>query len=145
MDKYVTEFRGQQAFFQLCKMAKDSKWTDPSLNNPKVEYYNECTKANSVAKSILSKIIDKQLVLRDLKLNTGDAKGLRDNFMNHQNLVNKLYLDQNGLDGNQLAYILEGFAQQKQLYNLTIQGSSFNEAGAEQIANMLKRRVPDHL
>jgi len=91
-------------------MAKDSKWTDTSINNPRVQYYNECTKANSVAKPILSKIIEKQLVLRDLKLNTGDAMGLRDNLMNHRDLVNKLYLDENGLDGNQLSFILEGFS-----------------------------------
>lgn len=56
-----------------------------------------------MAKPILSKIIEKQLVLRDLKLNTGDAMGLRDNLMNHRDLVNKLYLDENGLDGNQLS------------------------------------------
>ena len=91
-------------------MAKDSKWTDTTINNPRVKYYNECTKANSVAKPILSKIIEKQLVLRDLKLNTGDAMGLRDNLMNHRDLVNKLYLDENGLDGNQLSFILEGFS-----------------------------------
>ena len=66
-----------------------------------------------MAKPILSKIIDKQLVLRDLKLNTGDALGLRDNLMNHQQLINKLYLDSNGLDGNQIAHILEGFSYQK--------------------------------
>ena len=99
MDQYATEFRGQQAFYMLCKQAKDSKYTDPTLNNPRMQYYNECTKANSVAKPILSKIVDKQLVLRDIKLNTGDSMGLRDSLMNNLTLVNKLYLDNNGLDG----------------------------------------------
>jgi len=80
-----------------------------------------------------------------LKLNTGDAMGLRDNLMTEPDLVSKLYLDQNGLDGDQLAFILEGFGYQKQLVNLTIQGSAVNEATAEQISNMLKRKVPDHL
>lgn len=59
MNKYVDEFRGQQAFFQLLKMAKDSRFTDPNLNEKRVQYYNECTKANSVAKPLLTKIFDK--------------------------------------------------------------------------------------
>lgn len=52
-----------------------------------MQYYAACTKNNSVAKSILSKIIDKGLVLRDLKLNDGDSEGLRDNFMLDSDLV----------------------------------------------------------
>lgn len=46
----------------------------------------------------MSKIIDKTLILRDLKLNSGDAIGLRDNMMTDPDLVSKLYLDHNGLD-----------------------------------------------
>ena len=121
IDKYFDEFRGQQAFYSLCKNALDSKWTDPNLNNPRMQYYAACTKNNSVAKPILSKIIDKALVLRDLKLNSGDAEGLRDNFMMDPELIQKLYLDHNGLEDNQLAAILEGLKYQKQLINLSIQ------------------------
>lgn len=99
MDRYVTEFRSQQAFFQVCKMAKDSRFTDPTLNNPLVQYYNECTKANTVAKPLLSKIVDRRLVLRDMKLNTGDAMGLRDAFTHHTNLISKLFLDNNCMSG----------------------------------------------
>ena len=40
-------------------MAKDSRFTDPNLNEKRVQYYNECEKANSVAKPLLSKIFDK--------------------------------------------------------------------------------------
>lgn len=39
MDKYVNEFRGQQAFYSLVKRANDSKWTDPNLKNTRVQYY----------------------------------------------------------------------------------------------------------
>ena len=78
MAKYVSEFRGQQAFYSLCKMAKDGRFSDPDQPNTRVKYYNKCTQANSVAKAILSKISDKQLVLRDVKLNSGDAMGLSD-------------------------------------------------------------------
>ena len=87
-------------------MAKDSKWTDPNVINPRVQYFSACTKNNSVAKPILSKIIDKALVIRAIKLNTGDAEGLRSNFMMEPDLITKLYLDQNGLDDSQLALIL---------------------------------------
>lgn len=123
MDKYLEEFRGQQAFFQICKMAKDSKFTDPAMANPRIQYFNECTKANSVAKSILSKIIDKQLLLRDLKLNVGDSSGLHESMMNDPNLVSKIYLDNCGLDDNKLATILEGFNAQSQTISLRVQGN----------------------
>lgn len=73
---------------------------DPSVKNSRMQYYTACTKANSVAKPIMSKIIDKALVLRDLKLNSGDSMGLRDNMMTDPDLVSKIYLDQNGLDAS---------------------------------------------
>ena len=113
--------------------------------NPRVQYYNECTKANTVAKPILSKIIDKQLVIRDILLNVGDSKGLQDNLMYNPDLINKLYLDSNGLDGNQLANICEGLCYQKEIFNLTVQGNSLNENTVEHISKLLKRKVPDNL
>lgn len=109
MDKYMEEFRGQQAIFQTFKVAKDSKYTDPNCQNPRVQYFNECTKANSMAKPILSKIIDKQLLLRDLNLNAGDAKGLQESMAADENLVHKIYLDNCGLDDTRLAQIVDGF------------------------------------
>ena len=145
MDKYVNEFRGQQAFFKLCKMAMDSRFTDPNLHNPQFDYYNQCTLNKTMAKSLLSKIVDKQLVLRDMKLNSGDSRGLRDDLMNHDSLINKLYLDGNGLDGDQLGEIVEGLNYQKEIINLTVQGSTMNEQSAEQLVNLFKRRVPDNL
>ena len=45
-----------------------------------------------------------------MKLNSGDSRGLRDDLMNHASLINKLYLDSNGLDGNQLSEIIEGLS-----------------------------------
>lgn len=62
-------------------MAKESKLTDRNVLDPRMQYFAACTKNNSVAKPILSKIINKALVLRDLHLNNGDSEGLRDNFM----------------------------------------------------------------
>lgn len=110
-----------------------------------MQYFAACEKNNSVAKPILSKIIDRALVLRDIKLNAGDAEGLRENFMMDPELINKLYLDQNGLDDTQLAIILDGFTYQSQLVNLTIQGNSVDEMTVERIGTMLKRKVPDNL
>ena len=78
-------------------MAKDSKWTDPKLLNPRLQYYAACTKNRILARPILDKIVDNALVLRDIKLNTGYAEGLRDSFMTNPDLVSKIYLDQNGL------------------------------------------------
>ena len=94
----------------MCKMAiNESKWSDPNLKNKRIQYFSACIQSKTVAKPILSKIMNKALVLRDMKLNTGDAMGLRENLMTDPDLINKLYLDENGLDGNQLAFILEGF------------------------------------
>ena len=78
----------------MCKRAtNESKWTDPNLKNKRVQYFAACRNSNAVAKPILSKIVDKALVLRDLKLNTGDAMGLREALMSDNDLINKLYLD----------------------------------------------------
>ena len=55
-----------------------------------------------------------------MKLNSGDSRGLREDLMNHDSLINKLYLDSNGLDGDQLAEIVEGLNYQKEIINLTV-------------------------
>ena len=55
-----------------------------------------------------------------MKLNSGDSRGLRDDLMNHNSLINKLYLDSNGLDGNQLSEIIEGLSYQKEIISLKI-------------------------
>ena len=83
--------------------------------------------------------------MRDLKLNTGDSRGLRDNLMHHQHLVSKLYLDSNGMDGVQTGAICEGLSYQRHLHVLAIQDNEVNEQTADAIIPMLKRRVPDHL
>ena len=77
-----------------------------------------------MAKSILSKIIDKQLLLRDLKLNIGDSSGLHESMLNDPNLVSKIYLDNCGLDDSKLALILEGFNVQNQVISLRVQGNT---------------------
>ena len=84
---YGDEIKQQMAFYEFCKLAKDAKYLDPSINNVKVQFYQECDKARNLAKPILSKLLDGQLIIRDTKLNTGHAKGLQLNFMNHNNMV----------------------------------------------------------
>ena len=40
---------------------------------------------------------------------------------------------------------MEGFSTQEELHNLTVQGNAVNENTVEQIAVMLKRKMPEHL
>lgn len=80
-----------------------------------------------------------------MKLNSGDALGLRDNFFCDQDLINKLYLDQNSLDAEQLSHIIEGITQQKRIEVLMISGNAVNETSIQHIGTLLKNRVPDQL
>ena len=76
LQKYGDDVKQQRAFYEFCKQAKDAKFSDPNVNNANVQFYKECEKSRDLAKPVLTKLVDGQLVIRDLKLNTGAAKGL---------------------------------------------------------------------
>lgn len=59
--------------------------------------------------------------------------------------VQKLFLENNGLEGDHLASILDGVSCQQPFSNLTIQENSFNEACIEPISKLLTRRFPANL
>ena len=65
-----------------------------------MKYLKECFKDQSIIIPILNKVIDHALLIRDTSLTTGQAKGLQGNLMLSPNLVSKLYLDDNNLDGS---------------------------------------------
>ena len=73
-----------------------------------MKYLKECLKDKSIIIPLLNKIIDRALLIRDVNITTGQAKGLRANLMLNDNLISKLYLDDNNLDANQLCLILDG-------------------------------------
>ena len=63
----------------------------------------------------------------------------------NRNLIEKLFLDNNCLDGDNLAHILNGVNYQRPFKSLTIAGSSFNEECAEQVLQLLSRNIPNNL
>ena len=95
------------AFFQLAKNTEAPKYIETE-SHPKVKYLKECLKDNSLIIPIINKIIDKFLLVKDVKITTGQAKGLQANMEMNSDLIHKLYLDDNSLDGFQLSIILDG-------------------------------------
>ena len=65
--------------------------------------------------------------------------------MLNSNLISKLYLDDNNLDGNQLSLILDGLDNQVTFKFLAIQSNQIDMACVKHILNLLKRRVPNHM
>ena len=99
--------KDQLAFFQLAKVAEASKYAEVE-DHGKVRYLKECLKDKSVIVPFLNKIIENALLIRDTKITSGQAKGLQGSMMINTNLISKLYLDDNNLDGSQLCTILNG-------------------------------------
>ena len=94
---------------------------------------------------IFHKIQNNQLLLRDIKLNEGVIKGLLGCMMMNKNLIERLFLDNNCLDGDEMAQILTGVNNQLPFKSLTITGNNFNEACAELVLQLLKRKIPENL
>ena len=86
------------AFFKLAKNTETPKYVEAETH-PKVKYLKECMKDNSLIIPIINKIIGKVLLIRDVKITTGQAKGLQANMEINQDIIQKLYLDDNSLDG----------------------------------------------
>ena len=95
-----------------------------------MKFYAECERMHALAIPIFNKISKHQLLLRDIKLNEGSIKGLQGCMMMNTNLIEKLFLDNNCLDAEDLEQILIGVNHQRPFNSLTISGSSFNEACA---------------
>ena len=58
------------AFFKLAKNTETPKYVEAETH-PKVKYLKECLKDNSLIIPIINKIIDKELLVRDVKITTG--------------------------------------------------------------------------
>jgi Ran GTPase-activating protein (RanGAP) involved in mRNA processing and transport len=149
LSKYVKIFgdgvKNDLTFFQLCKLAMNSKYIQTNESDPKIKFYMECIKDNAVALPIMTKIIDGQLLIRNTKLNSGLANALKGMLLLNKTLINKLYLDSNGLDGENLTQILQGIAVQNPMKVLIIQDNMVNEECVEQIAPLFKNRMPNNL
>jgi hypothetical protein len=48
----------------------NSKWNE-NEHDPKIKFYKECLKDNTVALPIMSKIFDRMLLIKNTRLNTG--------------------------------------------------------------------------
>ena len=59
-----------------CKKALDSKYQRDADRDSKLKFYKECEANQAVAKPIFTKIQDHRLLLRDIIINSGHAKGL---------------------------------------------------------------------
>ena len=64
--------------------------------------------------------------MREVKINTGQAKGLLGNFLIQKDLIEKIYLDSNGLDGDSLSYIIHGLNKQVLFKSLIVQKNELN-------------------
>ena len=69
---------------------------------------------------ILSKIQNHALLVREVKINSGQAKGLLGNFLIQKDLIERIYLDSNGLDGNSLSNIIHGLNKQVPFKSLIV-------------------------
>ena len=74
-----------------------AKHVENGETDPNIKFIEECAKENTFAIPILRKIQNNSLILKDIKLNTGQARGLLGNFMMTKGMVQRLYLNNNGL------------------------------------------------
>lgn len=133
------------AFFEICRQAKNPKLNEQD-RDPKVQFFKQCIKENSVAFPIMNKIFQGNLMIRNFKINLGIARAIEAQLVRKNDQVKKLYLEKNGLDNGALtAIILDGVKSQQGFNNLTIQENTLDEACIEPIAVLLKNRVPLHL
>ena len=133
MQAYGQDVKSAIAFYLKCKHAQDAKYFDKDSSDPKLKFYLECQKNNALAIPLFNKIANHRMLLRDIKLNSGTAKGFQGCMIMTKNLIDKLFLDNNCLDGNDLAHILNGLTYQQPFKTLIIAGKSntFNEECAE--------------
>jgi hypothetical protein len=87
------------SFFSLCKQAMNSKWSG-NENDPKVKFYKECLKDNTVALPIMTKIFDHVLMIKNTRLNSGLVNAICGQLLLQKDSIRKLYLENNGLDGD---------------------------------------------
>ena len=124
MHKYIKIFgdgvKKDLSFFSICKQAQNSNWSEEDTDEPKVKFFKECMRDKTLALPIMTKIFDGVLIIRNFKINQGLARAIYGQLIIQNNRVQKLYLENNGVDGNQLALILEGISVQHAFSNLTI-------------------------
>lgn len=105
---YSNELKQGIAFLELLKAQHNPKYVENGDVDPKVKFMEECAKDNVLAIPILRKIQSNSLQLRDIRITDGLAKGLTGNLLMAKEIVQRLYLDNNGLSDGQLSMIIHG-------------------------------------
>ena len=122
---YGEEIKASMAFYLKAKNALESKYqTEEGEADSKLKFYKECHANQAVARPLFTKIQDHKLLLRDIIINSGIAKGLQASLLMDNSLIEKLFLDNNCMKGDDLAHILNGLTNQKPFKSLTIAGKS---------------------
>jgi hypothetical protein len=63
------------AFFEICRQAKNPKLNEQD-GDPKVQFFKQCIKENSIAFPIMNKIFQGNLMIRNFKINLGVARAI---------------------------------------------------------------------
>ena len=69
------------AFYQLAKKQADPKHSENDEVDPKIRFLKECGRENVLAIPFLRRIQNHALLVRESKINRGQAKGLLGNFI----------------------------------------------------------------
>ena len=106
MEDFSQVLKQQAAFFNKCKVALLPKFTEQTDEN--VSFYRLCEQEHVLVFPVFSKILNQSLLVKNQKLHTGKCIAMKGVLTLMPNMLTKIYLDSNGLQGSDLSIILEG-------------------------------------
>lgn len=114
--------------------------------DPRIKLMKRCIENSDCILPIFDKICRKTLCLQNYLLNQGHVVGIAEacEFLDHH-VVNRMFFNNVGITGDQLATILQGAAKMHDFKALTCKQGVLNQLAIERLDPLFTRQVPNHL
>lgn len=117
-----------------------------NTRDPKINYFLQCKADLDLALPILEKVQKKTLVLQEYCLSRGHCRGLARacQFFDHR-FVNRVLLNNCGVDDQEFSDVLEGLARLKDFKSIVYKMNAFQELSLRSLRPLLLKRLPYQL
>ena len=88
---------------------------------------------------ILAKIKNRTLTLKDYKINMGLSQALGSSLILYHNILERVILDNNGMNDAMLAAFLNGLLDQLNFKSITYKRNSLDNKAIEALIKLIKR------
>lgn len=113
--------------------------------NPKFQFFKQTEEDQALNLPVLSYVHDKTLSLTNYNLSLQHCRALSTSFEFFQEFINRIHLDNCGVDDEEFAEMINGIEKLKDFKKIIYKRNRLSYKSIEGLKNIVARRIPNHL